>query len=267
MIFPKYLKKIEGYNFAITGDCWIKRSELIKIIKNSGGIVAEKRAQVTLNTNVLIRGHSRNWKYTNYGEKEAKVALLLKGGQKIFIVTDYDFKKLIISKTPARIMDRVAGQPFEWYLPPLKQEKYLEIIKEGGQFDREYSKKGRLEQKYLRELLFGEKAKYKCAICNRLLPVELMVAGHIKQRSECTFKEKKDFYNIVFPVCLLGCDSLYEKGFLGVNQSGFIEVSSCLNSSKSITSFLSRLNGKKCFCWNKNNSKYFSWHYMQKFAR
>jgi len=51
-----------------------------------------------------------------------------------------------------------------------------------------------------------------CSLCGQLLPVELLVAAHIKPRSECSRRERLDFENIVFGVCVLGCDALYEKG-------------------------------------------------------
>ena len=55
-----------------------------------------------------------------------------------------------------------------------------------------------------------------CCIYNKKYPVSFLVAAHIKKRAECTLDEKKDFLNIVAPMCKMGCDELYEKGYIGV---------------------------------------------------
>lgn len=104
-----------------------------------------------------------------------------------------------------------------------------------------------------------------CAICGKLFPIEIMVAGHIKPRSECKLSEKKDYLNIVFPVCLLGCDALYERGLISINKRGVVETSSAINNSKSLKRIVNILHGRKCLSWNEKNNKYFSWHYERIF--
>lgn len=264
--FPKYLKNIKGTHFAITGRCWLIREKLIRLIEKKGGKVSDRRAQVTNLTEVLIRGSSSRWAFDKYGLKEDKVAKLLKTGKIILTVHDYDFQNLIESGKAAKALDRIAGgQPIEWFLPVMEKERYFKICKAPGTLDREHSVKGRLEQKFLREQLFGNKLFFTCSICGKILPLEIMIAGHIKPRSECTIKEKKDFVNIVFPVCLLGCDSLYERGFIGINESGIIEVTQRPRVTKSLKSVLNKLNDKRCLSWNEKNSMYFSWHYERRF--
>lgn len=45
--------------------------------------------------------------------------------------------------------------------------------------------------------------------------MELLVAAHIKPRAKCSNQERRDWANIV-PMCLLGCDALFERGRVAV---------------------------------------------------
>jgi hypothetical protein len=78
--------------------------------------------------------------------------------------------------------------------------------------------------------LFGEKDEAICSICKRKLPLSLMVAAHIKSRSECNMQERLDTSNIVFGVCLLGCDAFYEIGLITVNSKGKLKIASDIES-------------------------------------
>ena len=44
--------------------------------------------------------------------------------------------------------------------------------------------------------LFGGKTEAVCVLCGLSYPVELLVAAHLKRRSNCTIAEKLDFRNI-----------------------------------------------------------------------
>ncbi len=87
----------------------------------------------------------------------------------------------------------------------------LEGLQGVDSLDREVRALSRVEQAYLRQLLFPEPTG-RCAICGKELPTDLLVAGHIKKRSACSPEEKRDAKNIVMPVCRLGCDELFERG-------------------------------------------------------
>lgn len=67
----------------------------------------------------------------------------------------------------------------------------------------------RKEQSELRKFLFSNKETDACAICGEEFSVRALVAAHKKKRSCCTDSERVD-PNIVFPLCLFGCDHLYE---------------------------------------------------------
>ena len=79
----------------------------------------------------------------------------------------------------------------------------------------------RLEQHRLRlRLLKGEDTGC-CRLCGIRLPATLLVASHIKPRNLCNQEERLD-PNIVTLMCLLGCDALYERGYLRVRDDGAI---------------------------------------------
>lgn len=116
----------------------------------------------------------------------------------------------------------------------------------------------RAEQGYLREKLFGNKFTEKCSICGRELPIEFLWCSHIKKRSMCSLEELLDFDNIVTPMCKLGCDDLFEKGFIGV-KDGFITIlKETYNGT--LDSYMKELEGRKCATFSENNKKYYDWH-------
>ncbi|MGQ7095284.1 hypothetical protein ACUOBA_43195, partial [Escherichia coli] len=80
-----------------------------------------------------------------------------------------------------------------------------------------------IDQEYLRSYLFGNRPTGECCICGRQFPVKGLVATHIKKCSHPFSLE--DYILNVF---------LYE---------------------------LTKIKGRKCFYWSKENKKYFEWHY------
>lgn len=73
----------------------------------------------------------------------------------------------------------------------------------------------RREQSILREWLFNGKLSENCAICGKEYSVAALVTAHKKKRVDCTDSEKTD-PRIVFPLCLFGCDFLYEAGMVRI---------------------------------------------------
>jgi hypothetical protein len=72
----------------------------------------------------------------------------------------------------------------------------------------------RREQTLLRQYLFGENEWESCAICENALPVFLLVTAPIKPRAACSDMERRDYANNVVPMCVLGCDALFERGVI-----------------------------------------------------
>lgn len=258
------LSSVRGLTVAVTGECWISKSELARLIHRQRGQVAQS---VTRMTDVLVRGTSSRWAHETYGRKEEAAARLIQNGKPLVVVHDYEFRRLIEDKKPARLATTVAGQPIEWLSPSPDATDFLRIARMSGALDREYTSKGRLEQSFLRRHLFKEKKFCDCALCGCKFPIPLLIAAHIKPRSECTSRERRDVPNIVFPLCLFGCDSLYERGFVSVEDQGQVVVTERGNMTKTVREHLRRLRRRKCSCWSDENAEYFRWHYERQFLQ
>ena len=251
--------KIDGEYVAFTGKAWEIRKKLWKKVISLGGIATAKGA-LTSRSTILVRGR---WPNNEFGAKERKAAELIRSGRPIAIVPDLDFKKLIENGRPAKVTDRVAGEPIEWLMSPTRKV-FEKIAKISGPLDNVHSAKGRVEQAFLRNKLFGQADEAICCLCGQKLPTNLMVAAHIKPRSQCSRKERLDAENIVFGVCLLGCDALYERGLLAIESRGRILTASA-HDCKSLKNVLTRYGGRTCPAWKTTSAKYFSWHHEKQF--
>lgn len=117
----------------------------------------------------------------------------------------------------------------------------------------------RTEQAFLRNSLFGGKRNGICCICGKTYPVEFLVAAHIKKRAHCSDDEKRDWRNIVVPMCKFGCDDLYERGYIGVEDGKVCILQHDLPESD-IERVLGDLDGNRCGEWSESTKKYFEWH-------
>jgi len=121
------------------------------------------------------------------------------------------------------------------------------------------SAKTRAESQIFRKYLFGNKRTCMCDLCGRDLPTRLLVAAHIKPRSNCTDIEKRDL-NVIFKACKLGCDELFEKSYLIVNESSqIVSTDNLSKSTEALKEYAKNLIGKKCNVFNDANAKYFKW--------
>ncbi|NMO01890.1 HNH endonuclease [Gordonia sp. TBRC 11910] len=80
----------------------------------------------------------------------------------------------------------------------------------------------RIEQAALRAFLADGRSQAACALCGRILPMSMLVAAHIKPRSKCTDQERRNFSAVAILACVLGCDALFERGYIAVDESGTI---------------------------------------------
>lgn len=76
----------------------------------------------------------------------------------------------------------------------------------------------RIEQAELRRRLLGSRSEAPCAICQRSLPVSLLVAAHVLPRHLLTDSERMELEHVAVLMCVLGCDALYERGYLTVRD-------------------------------------------------
>ncbi|MFD6640167.1 hypothetical protein ACFWDN_30610 [Micromonospora chalcea] len=105
-----------------------------------------------------------------------------------------------------------------------------------------------------------------CALCGRELPPQFLVAAHIKKRSKCTDAEKLDYDNVAMFACVLGCDSLYEHGFITVRAGGIIEISPQVALAPAVAAHCSTvLTQRTTDWWSPQREPYFAWHRHQTF--
>ena len=185
------------------------------------------------------------------------------GGQEIVLVYADEFRKLIEQRSPARISDRLVGEPMEWLVGPTVAA-FKRSADIAGPLDREHTARGRVEQGFLRHKLMGTVEEAECSICGRRLPTGFLVAAHIKPRSECSHRERLDAENVVFPVCLLGCDTLYERGLISVRSGGRFCISKVCGN-RTLRSLLKTLTSRRCSAWTESKALYFEWHLNNRF--
>lgn len=129
---------------------------------------------------------------------------------------------------------------------------------DGDETDSEVLVKIRTEQGDLRRKLLRGRAAAGCSICGALLPARLLVAGHIKPRSKCTDEERRDYYSAML-VCSLGCDALFEWGYIVVDGVGKV-CPSRTPETGALKEAVTAISGKKCSAFNRYTSEKFREH-------
>lgn len=123
--------------------------------------------------------------------------------------------------------------------------------------DRKVVVNARKEQSALRDALFKDRIVAECALCGRSLPVDLLATAHIKERSACATSERND-PNVVMAACILGCDSLFEKHYIVVDEGGFVRAGN--RTTGALADVLEPLLGRRCGAMTPESSEYFSYH-------
>jgi len=139
-------------------------------------------------------------------------------------------------------------------------EDYIDATNE---IDKKVEVLVRTEQAFLRRELFNSHNIATCCICHKSMPVQFLVTAHIKKRSLCTDAEKRDYKNIVTPMCKFGCDELYERGFIAVHDGQVINLGKLSDGygHDYINEYLKKITGQKCNTYTPKSSGYFEWHY------
>jgi len=114
----------------------------------------------------------------------------------------------------------------------------------------------RKEQHAIRQFLLKGKNTGLCVICGNAFPPELLVASHIKPRALCTDAEKRDVENNTALMCTLGCDALFERGYIGV-QAGKVVAGPSASSLQIVRTSVARLIGLPCPAYSPLSAKYF----------
>jgi hypothetical protein len=118
----------------------------------------------------------------------------------------------------------------------------------------------RKEHAKLKKLKFGARTEITCDLCGRTVPRRIVRAAHIKRRSECHYPEHLDVNNIM-AACTLGCDELFEHGFVYVDSAGVIQLSDRCRASTELTTFAERdLATRRCAAHGPYSESYFAYH-------
>lgn len=128
-----------------------------------------------------------------------------------------------------------------------------------GELDLPANTRRRAEQALLRKIRLGGKKVAACSICARVLPVDLLVIGHIRKRHSCDPSQRRDEANIM-PICLLGCDKLFENGYIYVDSSGVICAKHDAKGNPQLDPVINAFEGERCLSWSSASEPYFKWH-------
>lgn len=250
------IRDLRGRRVAITGNCSIPRAELIQRIKRHGGCVSGERAEISNQTNILVRGASPFWKHGSFGTKEERAADLIRAGFDLSVILSEDLDRLLRGKTVIEQRYIAGSDVDELRADAVLAKQFADL----GALDAPAIVWRRLEQAHLRHLHFGDRLSVPCSLCGRRLPTYLLVVGHIKPRARCSSSEKRDLQNVAMPICLVGCDILFERGFVAVSKTGRVVTSNACVRSKDFSSLLSRLRGRRCPQHTPSSEPYFAWH-------
>jgi hypothetical protein len=118
----------------------------------------------------------------------------------------------------------------------------------------------RREQSRLRSLKLGTNPTAACAICGRTLPSNLVRAAHIKRRADCTPAERDSLSNVLL-ACTLGCDELFERGYVAISDDFKVVVRPGLRGD--IAEFLRGLEGRAVAGLNPGSGEFVKHHRVQ----
>lgn len=211
-----------------------------------------------------VDANGRTWEYIYFVDEieDIKIPYInfneIAGYQSNFIIQGF----AVLNETKSQAILDSFGLGSDTYGEGVSEEdlaKQSNKFKDAASLDNQSTTTVRLEQGLLRKNLFQGKKTEKCSICGKTLPVNLLVAAHIKKRSICDNEERLDFKHIATPMCKFGCDDLYEKGYIYVEEGTIL-----INEKKYITDDLKetlhKLDNKDCIGWTEGNAKYFKAH-------
>lgn len=143
--------------------------------------------------------------------------------------------------------------------PPAGQEANYDLVVHIDETDGSRTVAYRKEHSFLTKHLFGQEATAACDICGRTFPRGLLVAAHIKPRSECSHEERLN-HNVMMRACVFGCDALYERGYITVDSGGRIVPGAAAQTGPDLEHVISSLKGRQVASHNEKSSSFFEWH-------
>jgi hypothetical protein len=119
--------------------------------------------------------------------------------------------------------------------------------------------KVRREQAKLRAGLIGTRVTAECSICGCEVPVTCLRAAHIKKRSKCSARERRELSNLML-ACTLGCDHLFELGYIYVDSGGSLRPRPNSSTTVDLDAAIAGLTGKACTAHTAASEPFFAWH-------
>jgi len=139
-----------------------------------------------------------------------------------------------------------------------RRQKIKQIVLD-GELDATTLTSVRREQRKLRRRLLGDASSGECSLCGRTVPVDCLRTAHIKKRSECSEEERLAVANIM-PACTLGCDHLFELGYVYVDERGAVRRGADRNITTALKASIAALEGLTCSVHAEISEPYFAWH-------
>jgi hypothetical protein len=119
--------------------------------------------------------------------------------------------------------------------------------------------KARREQGKARTTLLRGRTNVECDLCGRSLPAACSRVAHIKRRSACTGLERRQLRNLML-ACTLGCDHLFEFGYVYVDLEGRIRRGLDMATTPDLDVSMAALVGLTCRAHNAVSEPFFAWH-------
>ncbi|MDE2802455.1 MAG: hypothetical protein OXK21_06205, partial [Chloroflexota bacterium] len=104
-----------------------------------------------------------------------------------------------------------------------RYKKFARLLQKLPSLGKQTETESRQDQLYLRDYLFDGKDYECCALCGRQFPVSppsALITAHKIKRSECLEQGLEEYLRdpyIVMPLCVFGCDFLYEHRYVRVS--------------------------------------------------
>jgi hypothetical protein len=142
---------------------------------------------------------------------------------------------------------------------PASEAEAEKALKNLPETNRITSAIARKEHNLLTSLLHGKRVNNECAICHKTFPTSLLNTAHIKKRANCTHEERVNRY-IVMPLCTLGCDELYERGYISI-VNGKIVALRKKPLTEAVRKYIAGIEGNDCSYYNETTKGFFDWHH------
>ena len=117
----------------------------------------------------------------------------------------------------------------------------------------------RKEQSQLRAHLLDGRASAECSICTRTIPADLLVAGHIVPRKDLGDAQRWNFESVAMLVCILGCDALFEHGYVVVGHDGRVAAGRATSAASVLEAVVARIGGRSP-SWKNSTAPAFASH-------